>query len=126
MSARLVTVTLARIDEPGAPADGAERIELAIALDSRGQPDARAWLDDPAPWPLRRIRQGSAERPGDIAHDADGWQLRFFEAGHETDVPVHRLRNIEGGLRPGAVLTLSAPGGEETAWRVVGISAPPP
>jgi hypothetical protein len=124
VSARLVRVTLARLWEPGAAADENERIELSIALDRSGQPDVRAWLDDPSPWPLRWIRHGTVEQPGDVAHDEDGWQLRFFEDAQDTDVPVHRIHNIEGGLRPGEVLTLSAPDGSESAWRVVGVSAP--
>ena len=120
MAARLVTVTLARAFDAGERAEEAGRIEFAMALDPQGHPDVQAWLDDPAPWPARRIRPGAAEQAGDVAHDEDGWQLRFFtDAGRERDVPVHRICHIEGGLRPGEVLTLHAPDGEQAAWRVV-------
>lgn len=126
MAARLVTVTLARAFDAGEQADEAGRIEFAIALDPQGHPDAEAWVNDPAPWPARRLRPGAAEQAGDVAHDDEGWQLRFFaDAGEERDVPVHRIQHIEGGLRPGEVLTLRAPDGEEAAWRVVDVRAAP-
>jgi hypothetical protein len=121
---RLVLVTLARAWAPGDNAEEAGRIEFAVALDAHGHPDVQAWLDDPDPWPLRRLRPGAPPETGDVAHDEDGWQLRFFaEAGQDRDVPVHRICHIGGGLRPGEVLTLRAPDGEEAAWRVVDVRA---
>ena len=123
-AAHLVTVTLARAWDPAEAADAAGRIEFAIALDPHGHPDLQAWLDDPAPWPARRLRPGKPEEDGDVAHDEEGWQLRFFAgAGADHDVPVHRICHIDGGLRPGEVLTLRAPDGEEAAWRVVDVRA---
>lgn len=125
MAARLVTVTLARAFDAGERAEEAGRIEFAIALDPQGHPDVQAWLDEPAPWPAQLLIPGAPEQAGDVAHDEDGWQLRFFtDAGQERDVPVHRLCHIEGGLRPGEVLTLRAPDGEEAAWRVVEVRPP--
>jgi hypothetical protein len=129
-AAQLVTVTLARAwapgDRPGDSAEESGRIEFAIALDPHGHPDLHAWLDDAAPWPARRFRPDAPEEQGDVACDEDGWQLRFFgEAGADRDVPVHRLCHIGGGLRPGEVLTLRAPDGAETAWRVVDVRAAP-
>lgn len=124
MAAHLVTVTLARAFDAGERADDAGQIEFAIALDPQGHPDVQAWIDDPAPWSARRIRPGAADQVGDVAHDEEGWQLRFFtDSGQDRDVPVHRLYHIEGGLRPGEVLTLHAPDGEEAAWRVVEVRA---
>jgi hypothetical protein len=122
-SARLVTVTLARAWEPAEHGEATGRIEFAAVLDPQGHPDTQAWLDDPAPWPARRIRPGAPTQDGDVAHDEEGWQLRFFApGGMDPDVPVHRICHIGGGLRPGEVLTLRAPDGEEAAWRVVGVS----
>ncbi len=121
---QLVTVMLARAWDPGELAADAGRIEFDVALDPHGHPDAQAWLDDPAPWPARRIRPGLPPEAGDVAHDEDGWQLRFFgDPGREGDPPVHRICHISGGLRPGEVLTLRAPDGEEAAWRVVDVRA---
>lgn len=122
-AARLVTVTLARAWAPGEGAEEAGTIELAIALDPQGHPDVQAWLDDPAPWPACRLRPGQPPQPGDVAHDEEGWQLRFFAPGGlDPDAPAHRICHLGGGLRPGEVLTLRAPDGAEAAWRVVGVS----
>lgn len=120
--ARLVTVTLARAWDPGDRAAEPGSIEFAIALDGQGAPDVQAWLDDPAIWPATRRLDGGAPEPGDVAHDEEGWQLRFFTGdGPDPDVPPHRMLHVEAGLRPGAVLTLVAPDGGETSWRVVGV-----
>ncbi|WP_372624623.1 hypothetical protein [Falsiroseomonas sp.] len=133
-SEKLVTVTLARAWDPADPVEEAGQVEFAVVLDPHGHPDLQAWLDDPDPWPARRLPAagpppgddvGPAPLKGDVAHDEEGWHLRFFdEEGRDPDAPGHRLLNISGGLRPGEVLTLRAPDGAETAWRVVGVSAP--
>lgn len=126
-SARLVTVTLARAWDPGEAEEDGLLIEFSIALDAQGHADVQAWLDDPAVWPARRLRDGRPPRPGDVAHDEEGWQLRFFGSdGPDPDAPTHRMGHIEGGLRPGVVLTLHAPNGAQKAWRVVAVSAPDP
>ena len=121
-AARLVTVTLARAWEPGERPAEAGLIEFAVALDAQGHPDAQAWLDDPVPWPARRVVPGVPDQGGEVAHDEDGWQLRFYpREGVAADAPPHRLRHIAGGLRPGEVLTLRDPEGREASWRVVGV-----
>jgi hypothetical protein len=127
-----VTVTLAPAWGPGDSLanhlrDQAGLIEFEIALDPHGHPDLQAWFEASAPWTARRLRPGVPEEHGDVAHDEEGWHLRFFaEAGVDRDVPVHRFRNLLGGLRPGEVLTLRAPDGAETAWRVVDVRAAVP
>ncbi len=121
-AARLVTVTLARAWDPGDAVGASGRIEFAIALDERGAPDVRAWLDDPAVWPATRWLDGGEAEPGDVAHDEEGWQLRFFAGASDPDAPAHRMLHVEAGLRPGAVLTLVAPDGTEATWRVVGVA----
>ncbi len=130
--AQPVTVTLAPAWGPGDPLAGqlpdqAGLIEFEMALDPHGHPDLQAWLEAAAPWPARRLGSGGPDEQGDVVHDEEGWQLRFFaEAGADRDVPVHRIRNMLGGLRPGEVLTLRAPDGAEAAWRVVDVRAAPP
>ena len=123
MPAELRQVTLARAWEPGAQhAEGQDIIEFTVALDAGDMPDVQAWLDDPDPWPATRRRPDAPPQPGDVAHDEDGWQLRFFiGAPNDPDVPVHRLCNLNGGLRPGEVLTVRHPDGVDSAWRVVGV-----
>jgi hypothetical protein len=123
-AARLVTVTLARAWDAGERAEEAGLIEFAVALDPHGHPDVQAWLDDPAPWPASLRRPGAPPLTGDVAHDEESWQLRFFTADNrDPEAPGHRICHIGGGLRPGEVLTLRAPDGQETAWRVVGVTA---
>ena len=124
MAAELRRVTLARAWEPGAAhAEGQETIEFSVALDPGDMPDEQAWLDDPATWPATRHAPDAPPQQGDVAHDEEGWQLRFFIAGpDDPDVPVHRLCNLNGGLRPGEVLTVKHPDGAESAWRVVGVA----
>ena len=130
--AQPVTVTLAPAWGPADPLasplrDQAGLIEFEMVLDPHGHPDLQAWFEAAAPWTARRLGHGAAVEQGDVVHDEEGWQLRFFaEAGADRDVPVHRLRNLLGGLRPGEVLTLRAPDGAETAWRVVDVRAAAP
>jgi hypothetical protein len=122
VAANTVTVTLARAWDAAEQAAQAGLITFVVALDAQGMPDAAAWLDDPEPWPASLVRDGEAPLQGDVALDEDGWQLRFFVAGGtDPDAPAHRLLHLGGGLRPGEVLTLRAPEGEEAAWRVVGV-----
>lgn len=118
-------MTLARAWDAAEQVEQAGRIEFAIALDPQGHPDMQAWFEDPAPWPARFARPGEPVQQGDVALDEDGWQLRFFTGeAEDPDAPAHRIAHLGGGLRPGEVLRLRAPDGEETAWRVVGVSAP--
>ena len=130
--AQPVTVTLAPAWGPGDPLAGqlpdqAGLIEFEMALDPHGHPDLQAWFEAAPPWTARRLRPDLPDEQGDVVHDEEGWQLRFFaEAGADRDVPVHRIRNMLGGLRPGEVLTLRAPDGAEAAWRVVDVRAAPP
>jgi hypothetical protein len=118
-----VQVTIVRAWAPGTP-EGAEahRITFTAVLDAQAQPDGAAWLADPAPWPALREVPGAPPRQGDVVHDDDGWALRFFRGAEpDPDAPPHRILNLEGGLRPGEVVTIRAPDGAEAAWRVVGI-----
>jgi hypothetical protein len=119
---RLVEITLVMAWSPGlAPGAEPARIVFSLALDSQRHPDVAAWLADPHPWPARYEAPNQAPLAGDVAHDEDGWSLRFYaDAAAAPDAPVHRLLN-PGQLRPGEVLTIRAPGGGEAAWRVVGV-----
>ncbi|MBX9593660.1 MAG: hypothetical protein K2X46_04800 [Roseomonas sp.] len=121
-AAKLVDVTLVMTWSPGTGVgDEPARIVFAIALDGQGQPDAGAWLADPAPWPARYEAAGKPPMAGDVTHDEDGWSLRFFtDAAAAPDAPMHRILHL-GMPRPGEVLTIREPNGAEAAWRVVGI-----
>ncbi len=121
-AAKLIDVTLVMAWSPGAaPGEDPARIVFSIAIDGQGQPDAGAWLADPAPWPARYEAPGRPPMGGDVTHDEDGWSLRFFaDATAAPDAPMHRILHL-GMPRPGEVLTIREPSGAEAAWRVVGI-----
>ena len=122
-AAKLVDVTLVKAWNPGEPeTEAVQRIVFAMALDHAGYPDTAAWLDDLAAWPARREGLDGAAQDGDVAHDDDGWSLRFFDGpAASADEPLHRIRAGSNWLRPGEVITLRDPAGDEAAWRVVGI-----
>jgi len=117
-----VTVTLARAWDPGDVAETG-RIEFTAVLDAQRVPDAAAWLADSTVWPARRYDPQQPPEHGDVAHDEEGWQLRFRSgAAPDPDGPAWRLQHVEAGLRPGEVLTLCSPEGEKSSWRVVGVT----
>ncbi|MGK7867098.1 hypothetical protein [Falsiroseomonas sp. E2-1-a20] len=122
-AAKLVDVTLVRTWSPAAPEDqGAHRITFGMALDAHGVPDAEAWLADPAPWPARREAEAGALLHGDVAHDEEGWSLRFWPEGTPAaEAPLARILGGPGWLRPGEVVTIREPDGAEAAWRVVAV-----
>jgi len=117
-----VQVTMIRAWEPGAEAPETQRICFTAVLDAQAQPDQAAWLADPAPWPAERHRADAPPRSGDVVHDEDGWGLRLTPGeGIDPEAAVHRLLNHEGGFRPGEVVTLRAPNGVASAWRIVSV-----
>lgn len=114
-------VTMVTAWEPGG-AGGEQRIRFTAALDSQGQLDLAAWLADSQPWPAERHCPDAPIRHGDVVHDEDGWSLRLSPGeGIDPEAAPHRILNHSGGFRPGEVVTLRAPNGVATAWRVVGI-----
>jgi len=123
MTLTRVQVTMVRTWAPGAPGDVEDhRIVFTAIIDAQAQPDVAAWLADPDPWPAERQAPGRPLRQGDVAHDEDGWSLRFpRDPTTDPDTSPHRIFTHDGGFRPGEVVTLHAPNGEDTAWRVVGI-----
>ena len=122
-ASRLVEVTLVRTWSPADPqGDVGHRIVFAMALDAHGAPDEQAWLDDPDPWPARLEVPEAQPAQGDVAHDEEGWSLRFPGDGVSLpEAPMHRIRGGGGWLRPGEVVTIRAPDGAEAAWRIVAV-----
>lgn len=114
-------VTMVMAWQPGSPAE-AHLIRFTAVLDAQGHFDRAAWLADPQPWPAERHRPDAPIRHGDVIHDEEGWSLRLTPGeGIDPEAAPHRLLNLEGGLRPGEVVSLCAPNGVTTAWRVVSI-----
>lgn len=123
VASRLVEVTLVRTWSPADPqGDTGHRIVFGMALDAYGAPDEQAWVDDPDPWPARLEAPDAPPAPGDVAHDEEGWSLRFSQDGVSlAEAPLHRILGGGGWLRPGEVVTIRRPDGTEAAWRVVGV-----
>jgi len=121
LALRYVQVTMVKAWEPGAN-EAEQRVVFTAVLDPQGQLDAAAWLADPDIWPAERHRPDEPARTGDVVHDEDGWGLRFTRGPDiDPEAAQHRILNHEGGFRPGEVVTLRAPNGVTSAWRVVGI-----
>jgi hypothetical protein len=122
-AAKLVDVTLVRAWSPAEPKGAAaQRITFGMALDAHGGPDAEAWLADPNPWPARGEPLSGPPLGGDVAHDEEGWSLRFWPDGAPAaEAPLYRILGGQGWLRPGEVVTIREPNGAEAAWRVVAV-----
>lgn len=123
VASRLVEVTLVRTWSPADPqGDANHRIVFAMALDAQGAPDEQAWVDDPNPWPALLEAPDAPAVPGDVAHDEEGWSLRFSDHDVSLDeAPLHRILGAGGWLRPGEVVTIRMPDGAAAAWRVVAV-----
>jgi hypothetical protein len=117
MSVALVTMVLAYA--PGRPdGDVSDRIEMHVALTPQGQPDEAAWFADPAPWTFRRMLPNGTERPGEVVLEEGIWALRVW---HSDDAPLWVM--VGKVLRPGELVTLRRPTGEELVFRVVNVEA---
>ena len=102
---------------PGRPeGDLSDRLELRVALTPQGQLDDDAFAADPLPWSSLRILPDGSERPGELVALETGWALR---SARSEDDPLWAL---EGRVfRPGDLVTLRRPDGEELAFRVVNV-----
>lgn len=114
-------VTLVLAAGPGFPSGSeSHRYEIEATLDAQGQFDARAWHEDPRPWPVRRFRPGAEPRTGDLQHDGEtGWSLRFDSTAAARELTEPLLG--AGALRPGEYLTLRGEDGRDYSYRVVSL-----
>ena len=115
----LARVTMLLVHAPGRPeGDLSDRLDLQVCLTSQGQIDAPAYRADPAPWPFHRLLPDGTDKVGELVALDPGWALR---GTHAEDDPLWVL---EGKVfRPGELVTLCRPGGEELVFRVVNVEA---
>jgi hypothetical protein len=100
--------------------DLAHRLELTVVLTPQGQLDDAAFAADPTPWPSRRILPDGAEHVGELVGLEGGWALR---SALSEDAPLWAL---EGKVyRPGELVTLRRPDGQELVFRIVNVEAEP-
>ena len=102
---------------PGRPeGDLADRLDLWVGLTPQGQLDEAAFSAGDPPWPSVRMLPDGSERPGELVLLDTGWALRSVRS---QDDP---LWTLEGRvLRPGELVTLRRPDGEEHIFRVVNV-----
>jgi hypothetical protein len=102
---------------PGRPeGDLADRLELLVHLTSQGQLDDAAFAAGDPPWPSVRVLPDGSQRHGELVMLDAGWALRSVRS---EDDP---LWTLEGRvLRPGELVTLRRPDGEEHIFRVVNV-----
>ncbi len=129
MSFAPVTVTLALVSGPDLPPGEHpdRRIEMVVVLDAAGRLEEAAWAPEQAIWTARRILPDAPAQEGDVRFDpALGWTLRFWPSGGDgADAPPVLLDPGWDPLRPGEYVTVTEPGGQQYAYRVVGVAARP-
>jgi hypothetical protein len=123
VASRLVEVMLVRSWSPAEPqVNAGYRLVFAMVLDAHGAPDEQARLTGADAWPARLEAPDAPAVLGEVAHDEEGWVLRFPQDGNSLDeAPLHRILGAGGWLRPGEVVTIRRPDGAGSAWRIVAV-----
>ncbi|MBC7800388.1 MAG: hypothetical protein H7Z10_07185 [Gemmatimonadaceae bacterium] len=100
---------------PGAPdGDLLDSLVVRLALNPQGQIDPDAYDVDPAPWLATRARPGAETRHSELIRLDEGWALQSLAS---EDDP---LWTLEGHVfRPGDLVRLGRPDGEELLFRIV-------
>jgi hypothetical protein len=102
---------------PGRPeGDLADRLDIWVGLTAQGQLDEAAFTAGDPPWPSLRVLPDGSQRPGELVLLETGWALRSVRSEDEP------LWTLEGRVfRPGELITLRRPDGEEHIFRVVNV-----
>ncbi len=96
--------------------DLADRMELQLGLTPQARIDDAAFAASPLPWPARRVLPDGRERALELVALPTGWALRSVRSEDEP------LWALEGPVfRPGELVTLRRPDGEEHVFRVVNV-----
>lgn len=98
-----------------------DRIEMEVVLTPHGHLDAGAWEAGSEPWLTVRQRVGRPSRTGELVKIDDGWALRDMDGkdGDGGDGPLSTLAATI--IRPGEVVTVVRPSGEQLIYRVVAV-----
>ncbi len=115
----MTKVTLLLAQGPGKPeGDLEDRLEMMLDLTPQGQLDPAAYDAAPAPWLASRKREGSSVRNLEIIRLDEGWALQSTNSG---DDPIWVF---DGHIyRPGELVRLRRPDGEEMLFRIVNTEA---
>jgi hypothetical protein len=98
--------------------DVADRLELRVGLTPLGHIDEQAYYADPESWPSLRVMPEGAEYPGEVVLEEGGWALR---SARSDDAPLCVM--VGKVFRPGELVTLRRPDGEDLIFRVVNVEA---
>jgi hypothetical protein len=102
--------------KPGGDID--DRLVMEVLLNQSGQIDLEAYHAAPRPWLARRERPGMEPRNLEIIHIEEGWAL---QSTRSEDDPIW---TFDGHIyRPGELVRLRRPGGDELLFRIVAVEA---
>lgn len=104
---------------PGKPeGDLEDRMVMTLDLTQQGQIDLDAYHVAPAPWLASRVRGDGERRALEIIRIDEGWAL---QSTNSEDDPIW---TFDGHLfRPGELVRLRRPDGEEMLFRIVSAEA---
>lgn len=117
----MTKLTLVLAHGPDAPeGDIEDRLTLELALTSQGLIDAASYDGAPSPWLATRQRNGAAPRDLEVIRLDEGWAL---QSTNSLDDPIWVF---EGHVyRPGELVRLRRPDGNELLYRIVASESPP-
>ena len=111
----MTKLTMLLAKGPGAPdGDLNDALTLRLALNPQGQIDAAAYDDDPAPWLAVRTSPGAEAKRAELVRLEEGWALQNLV---DEDDPLWTLEGYV--FRPGELVRLGRPDGEELLFRIV-------
>ena len=115
----MTKLTMLLAQGPGMPeGDLNDRLVTHLHLNAQGQIDSAAYDQDPSPWLATRERSGAEPVQVELIRLDDGWALQSLR---DADDP---LWNFEGHVfRPGELVRLGLPDGEELLFRIVASEA---
>ena len=115
----MAKLTMLLAQGPGMPDGNLEdRLVTHLQLNPQGQIDSAAYDQDPSPWLAVRERPGKDPIQVELIRLDEGWALQSMR---DADDP---LWTFEGYVfRPGELVRLGRPDGEELLFRIVASEA---
>lgn len=114
----MTMITLLLAQGPGKPdGDVHDRLVLNLVLNSHGHIDTQAYDNTPRPW-LASRENGSTTKALEVIRVDESWALQSTE---DLDDPIWMF---EGHVyRPGELVQLRRPDGEQLLFRIVAVDA---
>lgn len=115
----MVKVTMLLAQAPGQPEGNLEdKIQMSVELTPGAQLDVAAHQAAPSPWLATRERPGHRTRQSELIRLDETWALQSMRS---EDDPLWTFET--GVMRPGELVRLGRPGGEEQLFRIVSVEA---